>query len=216
MVRDTVAFLRAAGAGACSSTAEHFFDGYQSRPRLRRPRAATPRPRPAPTSASSATPTAACCPWAPRRRRHGGRRALSGSASTPRTTRVARWPTPWPRWMPARRTSRAPRTATASAPATPTSSASSAGFSSRWGGRAARGLPHRNAARGARDRRDRQPRAGHARALRRCVGLRAQGRPARVGDQGRPELYNHLDPAGGRATAADPRHRDGRAGPRSS
>ncbi len=73
------------------------------------------------------------------------------------------------------------------------------------------GLPHRDAARLARDRRDRQPRTGHARALRRRRGVRAQGRAARVGDQGRAGDVQPPRPGGGRQRPADPRHRDGRA-----
>ncbi len=48
-----------------------------------------------------------------------------GSASTPRTTPAARWPTPWPRSTRAPPMCSAPPTATASASATPTSSRSS-------------------------------------------------------------------------------------------
>ena len=72
------------------------------------------------------------------------------------------------------------------------------------------GLPGRDAAGLARDRRDRQPRAGHARALRRRVGVRAQGGPARVGDQGRARAVQPPRPGGGRQRPAHPGHRDGR------
>ena len=118
MVRDTVAFLRAEGRRVFVDC-EHFFDGYQLDPDYG-VRLLDAARRPAPMSGCSATPTAACCPWACTTWSPTCAVApASGSASTPRTTRVARWPTPWPPWMPARRTSRERRTATASEPATP-------------------------------------------------------------------------------------------------
>ena len=64
----------------------------------------------------------------------------------------------------------------------------------------------------ARDRRDREPRARHPRALRRRGGVRAQGRPARQRDQGRPRALQPPRPAGRRQRPAHPRHRDGRPG----
>ena len=175
------AFLRAEGRRVFLDC-EHFFDGYQHdrdygvrgarcRGERRRRRRGPVRHERRHAADGRARRRHRTCAVAP----------ASGSASTPRTTRVARWPTPWPPWMPARRTSRAPPTATASGPATRTSSASSAVWSPRWASTCCpTGCLGRDGARLARDRRDREPRAGHARAVRGCVRVRAQGRPARV------------------------------------
>ena len=73
-------------------------------------------------------------------------------------------------------------------------------------------LPGRADAGLARHRRDRQPRPEHPPALRRAVGLRAQGRPARLGDQGRARAVQPPRPGGGRQRPAHPGHRDGRPG----
>ena len=111
-----------------------------------------------------------------------------GSASTATTTPAARSPTRSPRSTPARPTCRARSTATASAPATPTWSPSSPTSSSSSDrpvlpdGLLRRGHPDR-----ARGRRGDQRPARLAPAVRRRLGVRAQGRAARQRDQGRPE-----------------------------
>ena len=152
-----------------------------------------------------------------RRHRRAGVAPASGSASTPRTTPAARWPTPSPPSTPARRTCRAPPTATASGPATPTSSPSSAGWSPRW---AATCCP--TAA---------WPRCcGSSHAIAEIANLAPDTHAPYVGASAfahkaglhasaikvDPELYNHLDPDGGRQRPAHPGHRDGRAARRSS
>ncbi len=194
MVRDTVAFLRADGRRVFLDC-EHFFDGYKHDPDY--------GVRVLDAAASAGADVGVLCDT------NGGMLPMgvhdvvtdvsgapaSGSASTPRTTPVARWPTPWPPSMPARRTCRAPPTATASGPATPTSSASSAGWSPRWGSTS---LPEGCLAEMVRVSHaiaeianlapdTHQPYVGAA-AFAHKAGLHASA--IKVD----PELYNHLDP----------------------
>ena len=170
-----------------------------------RSRCCARRTRPAPRSSRSATPTAACSrTGSPTWSTTSSRRPGSGSASTPTTTPAARSPTRWPRSTPARRTCRAASTATASAPATPTWSPWSPTSSSSWTGRCCPpGLLRRRHPDRARGRRGHQLPAGLAAAVRRRLGVRAQGRPARERDQGRPgPLPAHRARAGRQRHAA--------------
>ena len=187
MVRDTVAHLRAEGQEVFLD-AEHFFDGY----RLNRDYALEVLR----TAYDAGAEVVALCDtnggmlptWVAdvvaRRRRD---RRASGSASTATTTPAARSPTRWPR----------------STPAPPTCRARVNGYGERTGnadllavvanlelklGRQV--LPDRPARRRHPDRprrrRGHQRAAGLAAAVRRRLGVRAQGRPARQRDQGRP------------------------------
>ena len=121
-------------------------------------------------------------------RRRDRPRPACGSASTATTTPAARSPTRSPRSTPARPTCRARSTATASAPATPTWSRWSPTSSSSWTGRCCPTGLLREATRIAHAVAEvtnvppasRQPYVG-------VIGVRAQGRPARQRDQGRPE-----------------------------
>ena len=197
MVADTVRHLRDEGQRVFLD-AEHFFDGYRSQPRVRRSRCCESPPRPAPTWSCSATPTAARCPPESQdvvrdvleRRRRPARHPL------PQRRRLRGGQLAGRRRRRAPRTCRARSTATASAPATPTCSASSPTSSSSAdrrccpAGRLGEIDPDR-----ARDRRGDERAALDPPALRRCVRLRPQGGAARQRDQGRPDLYQHTDPA---------------------
>ena len=213
MVRDTVAFLRAEGRRVFLDC-EHFFDGYKLDPDY--------GVRVLDAAAEGGADVGVLCDT------NGGmlpdgvydivdRRArrvpASGWASTPRTTPVARSRT---------------RFAAVEAGATHVQGtangygerAGNANIFSVIGGLVTkmgldvlpRRLPGRDGAGLARDRRDRQPRARRPRALRRRVGVRAQGRPARIGDQGRAGDVQPPRPDRRRQRPAHPGHRDGRAG----
>ena len=213
MVRDTVAHLRAEGQQVFLD-AEHFFDGY----RVNRDYALEVLR----TAYDAGAAVIALCdtnggmlPELGRRRRARRRRdrPACGSASTATTTPAARSPTRWPPSTPAPPTCRAPSTATASAPATPTwspswptSSSSSAGRCCPTG-RLARRHPDR-----ARRRRGHQRAAGVAAAVRRHLGVHAQGRAARQRDQGRPQPLPAHGPGGRRQRHAAAGLRHGRPG----
>ena len=124
MVRDSVAFLRAAGPpGVLRRRALLRRVPWPTRPsrcgcwRRRR--------RPAPSGSCCATRTAACSrSTSPRSSRPWASRSARRSGSTCTTTPAARSRTRWSRSTPACSRSRARSTGTASAPATPTSSRS--------------------------------------------------------------------------------------------
>ena len=81
MIAESVAFLVGEGKRVIYD-AEHFFDGFARRSRLRPARACAPPPRPAPTRSSAVTPTAARCPHGISRGDGRGRgRAGPGSGS---------------------------------------------------------------------------------------------------------------------------------------
>ena len=77
-------------------------------------------------------------------------------------------------------------------------------------GRAARRLPGRDEPGGPRDQRGDQRRAQHPPALRRLLRVRAQGRAARLGGQGRPDAVPAHRPGAGRQRHADAGLRHGR------
>ena len=213
MVRDTVSHLRAEGQQVFLD-AEHFFDGYRANRdyALEVLRTAYEAGADVDRAVRHQRRDAARLGLrrGPRRRR---RPPASGSASTRTTTAAARSRTRWPRSTPAPPTCRAASTATASAPATPTWSRSSPTSSSSSTGQVLppgllRGLdPDR-----ARRRRGHQLPAGLAAAVRRRLGVRAQGRPARERDQGRPGPLPAHAAGAGRQRHAAARLRHGRAG----
>ena len=146
-----------------------------------------------------------------RRRPRPGRRA--GSASTARTTPAARWPT---------------RLAAVEAGVTHVQGTAN-GYGERAGNADTFALianlvtkmglpvvpprvPGRAAAGQPRDRRAGQHRPRRPPALRRRLGVRAQGRPARQRDQGEPGAVQPPRPGRRRQRHAHPRHRDGRPG----
>ena len=194
MVRDTVAFLRAEGRRVFLDC-EHFFDGYKHDPdygvrrarrraggRRGRRRAVRHQRRHAADGRARDRDRGAWSHRHPARHPHPGRHRLRGGQH-PGRRRRRRDARPGHRQRLRRAGRQRQHLLRHRRPGHQDGAR-----------RAARRLPGRDGAGLARDRRDRQPGAGHARRLRRRVGVRAQGRPARVGDQGRAELYNHLDP----------------------
>ena len=103
MVRDSVAYLKAAGPQVFFD-AEHFFDGYNAQPRVRARGRAARRPRPAPTRSCCATPTAARC----RTRSRASSARCRGAAR-----RAARHPHPQRRGLRGRQLARRGRRAAA-------------------------------------------------------------------------------------------------------
>ena len=187
MVRDTV--TPPAGRGAAGVPRRRaLLRRLPRQPRLRARGAAHGVRRRAPRSSRSATPTAGCCrAGSPTWSTTSSRRPASGSASTATTTPAARSRTPSPRSTPARRHvqgthQRLRRAHRQRRPGRrrrqPRAQAGPAGAAA---GAARRRDPDR-----ARRRRGHQLPAGLAAAVRRRLGVHAQGRPARQRDQGRP------------------------------
>jgi hypothetical protein len=209
MIRDTVSFLRGEGRRVFVD-AEHFFDGYRL-DRAYALEACAPRPsrrrgrRPVRHQRRDAARPGRRC----RRRRRREHRARA-SASTATTTPAAPSPTRWPRSRPAPTTSRARSTATASAPATPTSSPSSPTCSSSRGWTSSSRTGCRGHPDLARDQRGHECPALLPPAVRRLQRLRAQGRPARQRDQGRPRPLPAHRPQGRRQRHANARLGHGR------
>ena len=202
MVRDTVAHLRAEGQRVFLD-AEHFFDGYRDnrdyalevlrdgrRGRRRGGRAVRHQRRDAARLGGRRG----------RRRRRHDRRA-QGRHPLPQRHRLRGGQHARRRRRRRDRTCRARSTATASAPATPTWSRVVANLELKLGrAGAARGpAARRHPDRPRRRRGDQRP-AGVAPAVRRRQRVRAQGRPARERDQGRPEPLPAHRPGAASAT----------------
>ena len=146
------------------------------------------RTTPAPRWSRSATPTAACCPTgSPTSSTTSSTPPASGSASTPTTTAAARSRTRWPPSTPAPRhvqgciNGYGERTGNADLVSVVANLELKLDRPVLPPGLLQRGDPDR-----ARGRRGHQRAAGLAAAVRRRLGVRAQGRAARQRDQGRP------------------------------
>ena len=217
MIGDTCAICKAQGRHVFYD-AEHFFDGYQGQPGLcpgvpRRGR----RPR-APSSSSCATPTAARCPWEVEDVVRGGRlrwpqRAAEREVAAPvqtrhphaRRRRARAWRMRWPRCAPAcTQVQGTHQRLSASGWATATCARSIPNLQLKLGvslpgGRASLAAPDGAV---ALRRRDGEPGAQPAAALRRRERVRAQGRhPRGRGDEGGAQLPAHR-PNPGRQRAA--------------
>ena len=196
MIADSVAFLKAEG-GEVIYDAEHFFDGFRDNPEYALATLDGRGARPAPTASCSATPTAACSRRArrarPAVRRHCRTRALGIHAHNDAEMAVANTLAA----VAAGATRcRARSTATASAAATPTSARSSRPSSS---SSACSCVPAGEPARGCRALALRLRAGEHAAleapAVRRRLGVRAQGRRARERrPAGTPLTYEHMRP----------------------
>ncbi len=212
MVRDTVGHLRAEGQRVFLD-AEHFFDGYRDNRDYALEVLREAYDAGAEVVALCDTNGGMLPPWVVRRgaRRHR-RRPGCGSASTATTTPAARSPTRWRRSTRARPTSRAPSTATASAPATPTSSpwspTSSSSSTSGCCPTGCSGRPPASRTPSPRSPTSRRPPASPTSgvsAFAHKAGLHASA--IKVD----PDLYQHLDPVGGRQRHAAAGLRHGRA-----